>query len=93
MDMHPAVLNMENQQGPAEQHRELCSVLCGSLDGRGACRRMDPWICATESLHCPPEIITTLLIDYTTIVNSKSKLNKEGNPRLPGEAGRRPRLV
>ena len=24
---------MENQQGPAGQHRELCSVSCGSLDG------------------------------------------------------------
>ena len=33
MDMHPAVLNMENQQGPAGQHRELCSVSRGSLDG------------------------------------------------------------
>ena len=30
---HTAVFNMENQQGPAEQHRELCSVSRGSLDG------------------------------------------------------------
>ena len=24
---HTAVFNMENQQGPAVQHRELCSIL------------------------------------------------------------------
>ena len=26
-----AILNMENQQGPAGQHRELCSILCNNL--------------------------------------------------------------
>ena len=26
---------MDNQQGPSVQHSELCSVLCGGLDGRG----------------------------------------------------------
>ena len=26
-----AVFNMENQQGPAGQHRELCSILCNNL--------------------------------------------------------------
>ena len=30
---HTAVFNMENQQGLAGQHRELCSMSCGSLDG------------------------------------------------------------
>ena len=29
---------MDNQQGLIEQHMELCSVLCGSLDLRGVCR-------------------------------------------------------
>ena len=28
---HTAVFNMENQQGPAGQHRELCSKLCNNL--------------------------------------------------------------
>ena len=28
---HMAVFNMENQQGPAVQHRELCSILCNDL--------------------------------------------------------------
>ena len=36
----------------------------GSLDGRGVWGRMDTCVCMTESLHCPPETITTLLIGY-----------------------------
>ena len=32
---HTAVFKMDNQQGPTASHRELCSMLCGSLDGRG----------------------------------------------------------
>ena len=28
---HTAVFNMENRQGPAGQHRELCSRLCNNL--------------------------------------------------------------
>ena len=27
--------------GPTVQHMELCSMLCGSLDGRGVWQRMD----------------------------------------------------
>ena len=59
---HTAVFNMENQQGPAEQHRELCSVSRGSLDGRGVWGRNDACICMLESLCCPPETMTTVLI-------------------------------
>jgi len=44
------------------QHRELCSMLRGSLDGRGV---WGEWM--AESLCCPPETITTLLISYTPI--------------------------
>ena len=32
---------MDNQEGPTVEHVELCSMLCGSLDGRGVWRRMD----------------------------------------------------
>ena len=32
--VHTAVFKMDSQQGPAIWHRELCSELCGSLDGR-----------------------------------------------------------
>ena len=56
---------MDNQQTPAVQHRELFSMLYGSLDGRGVWGGMDTCICMTESLHCSPETIITLLIGYT----------------------------
>ena len=58
---------MDNQQGSTIQHWELCSVKCGSLDGRGVWGRIDTCICMAESLCCPPETITTLLISYTPI--------------------------
>ena len=34
--VHSAIFKMDNQQGLTVQHRELCSMLCGSPDGRGA---------------------------------------------------------
>ena len=40
-NIHTAVFKMDNQQGPTVWHMELCSMLCGSLDGRGVCGRMD----------------------------------------------------
>ena len=47
--------------------------ICGSLDGRGVWGRMDTCIWMAESLGCPPETITTLLIGYTPIQNKKLK--------------------
>ena len=32
---------MDTLQGPTVQHMELCSMLCGSLDGSGVWGRMD----------------------------------------------------
>ena len=63
------MFKMSNQQGPAVQRRELCSVLCGSQDGRGVWGRMDTCTCMAESLYCPPESMATLLIGYTPIHN------------------------
>ena len=61
-----------------KKHTELCSVLCGSLDGggfeeEGICVRM------AEFLHCPPETITTLLIGYIPIQNTKLKGGKKSH--------------
>ena len=67
IDMYTAIFKMGNQQGPTVQHRELCSMLCGSLDGRGVWGRKDTRICMVESLCCAPETTTTLLIGYTPI--------------------------
>ena len=60
------MFTMDNQQGLTVQHRELCSMLYGSLGGRGD-GKMDTYIGMDESLCCAPEIITTLLIGYTPI--------------------------
>ena len=38
---------------------------------------MDTCICMAESLCCPPEIITMLLIGYTAIQNKKVKKKKK----------------
>ena len=58
---------MDNQQGPTVKHKELCSKLCNNLNGKEFEKRIDACICINESLHCTPEIITTLLINYILI--------------------------
>ena len=35
------IFKMDNQQGPTVQHRELCSMSCGSLGGRGVWGKTD----------------------------------------------------
>ena len=52
-------------------------MLCGSLDGRGVWGRMDTCISMAESLHCPPEIVTTLFSGYTPIKNKNLKKKKK----------------
>ena len=52
---------MDDRQGPTVQHKDVCSALYGSLDGRGVWGSMDTCICAAESLCCPLETITALL--------------------------------
>ena len=63
----PLYLKWVTNKDLAYSTREHCSMLCGSLDGRGVWGRMDTCICLAESLCCPPETITTLLIVYTSI--------------------------
>ena len=67
---------LENKSHTVE-YREFCSVLCGSLDGRGVGSR----ICMAESLCCPPETVTTLLINSTPIQNKKLKKKSHRNLR------------
>ena len=38
--VHSAVFKIDKQQGHTGEHREPCSILCGSLDGRGVWGRM-----------------------------------------------------
>ena len=37
--------------------RELCSMLCGSLVGRGVWGRVNTWICMAELLNCSAPIM------------------------------------
>ena len=71
--VHAVVIQMDDHQGPPVEHRELCSMSCGSLDGRGVWGRMDTCVCVAESLCCPPKSIITLLIGYTPIQKKKNK--------------------
>ena len=58
------IFNMDKPQVPTVEHRELCSMLCGSLNRRRVWGRLDTCVCMAESLYCSPETITTLLINY-----------------------------
>ena len=57
-------------------------MLCGSLDGKGVCGRMDTCLCVVESLHCLPETVTTLLISYTLIQSKTFKIIMKKNGSL-----------
>ena len=52
---------------------ELCSVLLGSLGGRGCWGRVDTCGCVAESFCCSPETIAALLIGYTPTQNNMFK--------------------
>ena len=73
MDMHTAIFKMDNQQGPAVEHKELCSVLWGCLDGRRVWGRIDTCMRMAESLPYSPETITTLFIGWLCL-NTKQKV-------------------
>ena len=49
MDIYTAIFKTDNQQGLTVYHRELCLMLCGSLNGREVWGRMDTGICMVES--------------------------------------------
>ena len=71
--VHTAIFKIDNQEGPPIQHRELSSMLCGSLDDRGIWKRMDTYLFMDEILCSPPKTITKLLSGHTPIENKKLK--------------------
>ena len=81
--VHSSLFKMDNQQGPTVQHREFCSMLCGSLDGKRVWGRMDTRICMAESLYRPSETITTLLIRYTPMQNKICKKKERKKMESP----------
>ena len=64
LPVHTAVFKMDKQHGPTVQHKELCSMLCGGLNGRWVSGRMGLGICMTESLHCSPETHISAILQY-----------------------------
>ena len=68
--VHTAVFSVNNQQGPTAQHMELCSVLCGSLDGRKVWGRMDTCISMAEPPYCSPETINSVKFSRSVMSNS-----------------------
>ena len=52
---------------------ELCSMLCGSLDGRGVWGRTETYLCMAEPFCSSPETIATLLISNILTQNKKLK--------------------
>ena len=83
--VHFAIFKVDNQE-PTIQHMELCSMLCGSPDGKGVWRRMDTCICMAETLHCSPETITKLLTHYqfSSVTQSCPTLCDPMNRSTPG---------
>ena len=59
-----SLAKLDNQTGTYCITHGTHSVLRGILDGRGVWRRMDTCMCMAESLCCPLETITTLLLGY-----------------------------
>ena len=70
-----AIFKMDKEQGATIFHRQICSMLYGSLDERGIWGRMDTCICMAESFFCSTETLTTLLIGYNPIQNKKLKIS------------------
>ena len=60
---------------------ELCSALCGSLDG-GEFDGEQIHVCMAEPLPCSPVTITTLLIGYTPVQNKKLKKKVIQKPQI-----------
>ena len=56
---------------------ELCSMYCGSQDGKGVWGWIDTCICMAVPFCCSPETITTLVIGYTLIQNKRFKRKKK----------------
>ena len=60
------MFNMDNQQGPTVQSRELCSELHGSLDGRGVWGKMDTCVCMAEPFAVPLKL-SQYSVQFTSI--------------------------
>ena len=67
---------MDNQQGPAVQQKDLCSMLCASLDGSGEWIHAYVWP-SPFAVHLK---LSTLLITHTPTQNKKLKRKPSQSP-------------
>ena len=44
-DVHSATFKIDHQQAPTVQHRELGSMFCNNLNGKGIFKRINTCIC------------------------------------------------
>ena len=72
---------MDNQQEPNIQHRELCSILYNNLNGKRIWKRIDTYICITESYCCTSETITILSLNYAAAAKSLQSCPTLCDPR------------
>ena len=88
--VHSAIFKMNNQQGPTVQQSELCSMLCGSLDGTEVQGRMDTCVCTAEPLCSSPGNITSGSDGKASAYNAGDLGLIPGLGRSPGEGNGNP---
>ena len=62
---------MDSKQGPTVEHRQLCSVLWGRLDGRGVWGRMGTCICVPFTVHLKLQHCSLVICQYKIKVKKK----------------------
>ena len=67
---------------PWRTSKDLLDSTGNSARCRGVWGRRGTCVCMAESLCCPPETITTLLISYTPIAKKKNPLIFRGKIRV-----------
>ena len=70
LSVHTAIFKIDNQQGPAVEH--MAAWMGGEFKGEW----IHVYICMAESLSCPPETITALLIGHTPTQNKRFNFQK-----------------
>ena len=60
INIYTILYKIDNQQGPTVSTGNSTQYSVITYMGKGSKKRMDSWICITNSLYCTPESNTTL---------------------------------
>ena len=92
------LFKVENQQGPTVKHKELCSILCGSLDGRRVWGRMDTYVGeyvissvlshCSKNLQWQSRVTAWLQLNFIWQVKENTSTRREGRPNQNRHAAR-----